>query len=118
MPYIHQYQRDDFDPLISDIVKHTVNHAGQSQQYAGFVNYVITRLLWGLCCIYDGECSPPKGEYDYALLNELVGALESAKAEFQRRIVGPYEDMKRLTNGDIIQRETTQDDPGSTTILA
>lgn len=37
----------------------------------------------------------------YAVLNDIVGALESAKAEFQRRVVGPYEDTKIKQNGDV-----------------
>ena len=41
-----------------------------------------------------------KGE-SYKTINDIVGALEGAKAEFQRRIVAPYEDKKRQINGDV-----------------
>lgn len=37
----------------------------------------------------------------YVELNEVVGALESAKLELYRRIVGPYEDKKSAENGDV-----------------
>lgn len=37
----------------------------------------------------------------YETLNAVVGALESAKAEFQRRIVARYEDTKIEANGDV-----------------
>jgi hypothetical protein len=37
----------------------------------------------------------------YRILNNAVGAAESAKTEFQRRIVGPYEDSKIAENGDV-----------------
>lgn len=37
----------------------------------------------------------------YATMNDIVGALESCKAEFQRRVVAPYEDGKIKTNGDV-----------------
>lgn len=40
---------------------------------------------------------------DYARLNDVVGALESAKAEFQRRVVAPYEDTKIEENGDVYE---------------
>ncbi len=37
----------------------------------------------------------------YEHLNAVVGALDSAKAEFQRRVVAPYEDQKIAENGDV-----------------
>ena len=40
-------------------------------------------------------------QIDYTALNAIIGAMESAKAEFQRRIVGPYENKKIRDNGDI-----------------
>ena len=41
------------------------------------------------------------GPRNYQAINDIVGALESAKAEFQRRIVAPYEDGKIRENGDV-----------------
>lgn len=37
----------------------------------------------------------------YSTCNDIVGALEGAKAEFQRRVVAPYETKKCLENGDV-----------------
>ena len=37
----------------------------------------------------------------YEHLNAVVGALDSCKAEFQRRVVAPYEDKKISENGDV-----------------
>jgi hypothetical protein len=34
-------------------------------------------------------------------VNDVVGALDGAKAEFQRRVVAPYEDKKIRENGDV-----------------
>lgn len=39
---------------------------------------------------------------NYQTLNDVVGALESAKAEFQRRVVAPFEDAKIAENGDFL----------------
>ncbi len=61
-------------------------------QNVGELNYAITMMCHefveshGLC---------------YATLNAVVGAVESAKAEFQRRVVAPYEDKKIAENGDL-----------------
>lgn len=37
----------------------------------------------------------------YQTCNDIVGALENAKHEFQRRVQDPYEDSKIETNGDV-----------------
>lgn len=39
----------------------------------------------------------------YKTLSEVVAAFECAKLEFVRRIVGPYEDSKVRSNGDLEQ---------------
>ncbi|MBU2542645.1 hypothetical protein KJ785_03735, partial [Patescibacteria group bacterium] len=57
---------------------------------AGELNYSITKLLLAL-----------KGAGKYKDYNELVGALESAKLEFYRREIAPYEDIKVEENGDV-----------------
>ncbi len=37
----------------------------------------------------------------YALYNAAIGVLECAKLELYRRMVAPYEDVKRKENGDV-----------------
>lgn len=37
----------------------------------------------------------------YAVFNAAVGALECCKQELYRRMVGPYEDVKRVEHGDV-----------------
>lgn len=37
----------------------------------------------------------------YATFNDIIGALECAKLEFQRRVLAPYEDHKCSENGDV-----------------
>ena len=59
---------------------------------AGDLNYQITKL----CLEYmvtKGLC--------YQVCNDIVGALDGAKTEFQRRVVGPYEDKAIERNGDV-----------------
>lgn len=66
--------------------------AGHPPENAGELNYLFTvplRRYWN----YHGR--------RYQAANDIVGALESAKAEFQRRIVAPYEDQKIKENGDV-----------------
>lgn len=61
-------------------------------QSPGELNYAITMLIH--------EHLHTKGK-NYDTLNEIVGALECVKAEFLRRVVAPYEDIKLKENGDV-----------------
>lgn len=58
----------------------------------GELNYIITKLVHFYVL--------RKG-LNYTHLNDVVGVLESAKAEFQRRVVAKYEDSKIIENGDV-----------------
>ena len=42
-------------------------------------------------------------EMDYTTLNDIIGAMEGAKLEFNRRVVVKYEDHKISENGDIFR---------------
>ena len=37
----------------------------------------------------------------FTTLNGIVGTLDNVKDEFRRRILHPYEDLKRAENGDV-----------------
>ena len=78
MPYVKQERRD---ALSLDTPKN-----------AGELNYMITTLLIN----YWAE----KG-HSYQTINDIVGACDGACHEFQRRVVGKYEDQKIKENGDV-----------------
>jgi hypothetical protein len=65
---------------------------GETPADAGELNFVITQKIAEY--VY-------RHKLRYQTINDVVGALEGAKAEFQRRVVGPYEDTKIATNGDV-----------------
>lgn len=65
----------------------------------GDLNYAITMLL---LAHLDGFKSN-KVEISYQHLNDCLGALEGAKLEFYRRVVVPYEEKKRVENGDVYE---------------
>lgn len=77
-------------PYLSDDKKKAALERGYPRDEAE-LNFFLTRLLVG----FVGRC------YDYKKLNATVGAIESAKAEFQRRVVAPYEERKLRENGDV-----------------
>ncbi len=84
MPYIKKQMRPGFDPHLKSIGPHTID--------PGDLNYCITVLVH--------EYLKAHG-VSYTVMNDCIGVLDSAKMEFYRRIVVPYEDKKIKENGDI-----------------
>lgn len=81
MPYILHQDRFPLRPI-----------ASKDARFSGELNYQFTCVLQD----YIGA-----NGLSYQTINDIVGALEGAKAEFQRRVVAPYEDAKKTINGDI-----------------
>jgi hypothetical protein len=81
MPYIKQERRT--------AVRFRLHEDAEN---AGELNYQLTDVV--LQYLYSHGLR-------YQIINDIIGALESAKAEFQRRIVAPYEDQKLKENGDV-----------------
>lgn len=79
MPYIARERRE---PVLRE-----------GPQTAGELNFVITDAVMSYV--------ERNGPVNYDLLNEAMGVLESAKQEFYRRMVAPYEEEKCKTNGDV-----------------
>ncbi len=82
-------------PYITQEARHSVIERGA--QTAGELNFALTCIISD----YVAQASDRRGGLSYQILNDVIGALESAKAEFQRRIVAPYEDTKIAVNGDV-----------------
>lgn len=80
-PYIDRHWRERLRP-----------GADAAAETAGQLNYQITELILAYQ-FHQGLC--------YQTINDIIGALEGAKAEYQRRVVGPYEDAKLLQHGDV-----------------
>ena len=63
-----------------------------NQESAGELNYMLTEEIL--------DYLKYKG-LSYQTINDIIGALDSCKEEFRRRIVNPYEDQKIKNNGDV-----------------
>lgn len=87
MPYILTTERDKLKPA-TDAVAAVID----KDTTAGDLNYMISLMAKAYIAA--------KG-LRYEHLNAVVGALDSAKAEFQRRVVAPYENKKIAENGDV-----------------
>jgi len=81
MPYIKKEDREKFDLSSCSLPTN-----------AGELNYLITVIVHQYITL---------NGLNYQKLNDVVGALDGAKVEFQRRVVAPYEDSKIKENGDV-----------------
>lgn len=85
MPYIKQEQRDSVDTC-------ELHRSARYNSGPGVLNFSLTTVLLGYW-----DTSPQ----NYQAINDIIGALEGAKAEFYRRVVVPYENEKIKANGDV-----------------
>lgn len=86
MPYIKdKLERMFLDSLVKTFLLNDDNITGR-------LNYFIFKLAKDYIQIH-GE--------SYANYQKLIGELECAKAEIQRRMIAPYEDKKIKENGDV-----------------
>ena len=60
----------------------------------GELNFLISNLL-------NEYWRAPGRPQNYQTINDILGALEGAKAEFYRRVAVPYENAKMAENGDV-----------------
>lgn len=79
MPYLPESQRFSFS-----------EHAALYDPSE--LNYAITTLVANYVKFHGLK---------YSTINDVMGALESAKQEFYRRVAAPYEDTKIKENGDV-----------------
>lgn len=96
MPYIEPGRRESNNPLRLSTTIPTGYTVKLNRSIAiddvGELNFAITMLI---------NEYVKRRPLRYAVLNDVVGVLASAQAEFQRRIVAPYEDQKIQENGDV-----------------
>lgn len=85
MPYIKQSRRD---ALFNDSVKDRDDRI----KTPGELNFMLTELI---------KDYVKMKKLSYQTINDIVGALESTKLEFYRRIAVPYENSKISENGDV-----------------
>ncbi|MHA2047714.1 MAG: DUF6899 family protein [Candidatus Thorarchaeota archaeon] len=79
---------------------------GAPPQSAGELNYAITMLVQAFVV---QRMQMTDRDLKYCMINDVLGALEGAKAEFYRRVAVPYEQGKIDSNGDVYYLEI----PGS-----
>jgi hypothetical protein len=83
MPYIKKEKREEIDKVLVYF---------DSSMEAGELTYIIYKLL----------LKRASSSMYYSELASCIGILESAKQEFYRRVVAPYEDKKIIENGDVV----------------
>ena len=91
MPYIEKPNRKYLDPVINELANHIKELAeGDFTACAGMLNYCFTRVTM--------QCM---GHIRYWKIALVKGIFSTLGAEFERRIVIPYEADKRVQHGDV-----------------
>ena len=89
MPYIPQQQRID---IHNDLLDDELGGLNWTPENAGELNFLVSTFI--------ANYIKTKG-LKYAVVNEMIGALECAKLELNRVIIGPYENIKIQENGPV-----------------
>lgn len=90
MPYINKEIRPPLKEKADQLVE-SLKLLGD-ENLAGNLNFAISRIIWKLL----------EEKTRYSRINELIGALECIKLEMYRRQAAPYENIKRDSNGDVL----------------
>lgn len=72
---------------------------GDNPANAGELNFVLTMVVLDYLNARPGV--------SYQDLNDISGALTECLAEFRRRVVIPYEQVKAVVNGDVYEHTVT-----------
>lgn len=91
MPYIEQRYRDLIDNEIDELIEGLKRFDVGSTVPDGAINYVFTKIL---LAFFDQPTS-------YFNIQRVIGLLECIKSEYMRRVGEPYENMKRIQNGEV-----------------
>lgn len=86
MPYIPQDRRDGIELELG------ADRLNWCPANAGDLNFVVSTFIANYI---------KTNGLKYAVLNEMIGALECAKMELNRVIIGTYEDIKSYENGPV-----------------
>lgn len=89
MPYLRESDKQYFEKLVTALKKCAIANGGE-------LNYLFTEI------INQYHVTNTKR---YESMNTVIGALESCKTEYQRRVVNPYEDKKIQDNGEVYSEE-------------
>src|ERR1039458_4002970 len=97
MPYITQDKRkplQDYIDVLADKIWQSHVHAGDRN---GLMNYVISKLIRD---VY-GPDEHGNNPWRYSSINDVVGVLSCAQAEFYAKVALPYERKKEEENGPV-----------------
>ena len=79
-------------PYVRPSLRRGLDERTYTPDNSGELNYVLTREIIRYCEWHG---------LNYGVINDISGAFTECLAEFNRRIVGPYEDAKIRENGDV-----------------
>jgi hypothetical protein len=92
MPYISQEDRNTIDRYLTRLFE---------EQLDTFSSGQITYILTCICRNWLASRKQAKGELRFDDYSDVLKVLESAKLEYYRRVMVPFEEGKKIVNGDV-----------------
>jgi hypothetical protein len=89
MPYIKREEREELASFVNELKETVINGRTMTP---GTLNFLITVMV---------HAYVERRGTSYSTLNDVMGVLASAQAEFYRRVVAPYENKKIEENGNV-----------------
>jgi hypothetical protein len=92
MPYIKHKSRTELEPTITSLIftLRELEHEDPEANIEGCVNYIFSTIL---ATMYPGT--------SYRNINDAMGILSSAQAEYYRKVAAPLENQKEFENGPV-----------------
>jgi hypothetical protein len=92
VPYINQNDRNTIDRYLVRLFE---------EQLDTFSSGQITYILTSICQRWLASREQAKGPLRFDDYSDVLKVLESAKLEYYRRVMGSFEDGKKIVNGDV-----------------
>ena len=89
-------------PYITKTARVALDLGSRKAKTPGELNYLITKL------VREYIENHLVTTVTYTNLNEVIGVLECTKQELYRRVLAPYEEIKREENGDVYPEGRTK----------
>lgn len=86
MPYVDKTSRKLMQPIIEEFEHNMID------LNKGDLNYLFSRMV-SIWVAQHGM--------NYQTMSDALAALQDCRDEFYRRVVAPYEDIKKVDNGDV-----------------
>lgn len=97
MPYINEKKREIYRSIIDEAVAALYESDINCNDVRGDLNYLCFAIIRG----YQKRVEAEGHKFGYSDRSNMIAALRDCASEYERRFMGPYEDLAIEKNGDV-----------------